>query len=86
MKEFAKKLKWERERHSWSQEQVAEMIGTTTPNVSRRERSITFPGPYFRQKLCEQRHEEQAHTNDPVKLSRWLVCAMIEDSNHMQRD
>jgi len=53
MKEFAKKLKWERERHSWSQEQLAEMIGTTTPNVSRWERSITFPGPHFRQKLCE---------------------------------
>ncbi len=53
MNEFAKKLKWERERHSWSQEQVAEMIGTTTPNVSRWERSITFPGPHFRQKLCE---------------------------------
>jgi transcriptional regulator with XRE-family HTH domain len=53
MQEFAKRLKRERELHSWSQEQVAELIGTTTPNVSRWERGLTFPGPYFRQKLCE---------------------------------
>ncbi|MFL5704903.1 MAG: FxSxx-COOH system tetratricopeptide repeat protein [Ktedonobacteraceae bacterium] len=53
MSEFAKCLKWEREQHSWSQEQLAGLIGTTAPNVSRWERGITFPGRYFRQKLCE---------------------------------
>ena len=53
MKEFAKHVKYERELHSWSQEQVAEMIGTTGPNVSRWERGITIPNLYFRQKLCE---------------------------------
>ncbi len=53
MEEFAKRLKREREQHAWSQEQVAEMIGTTAPNVSRWERGITFPGLHFRQKLCE---------------------------------
>lgn len=53
IKESARRLKWEREQRSWSQEQVAEMIGTTAPNVSRWERGITAPGPYFRQKLCE---------------------------------
>ena len=53
MEEFAKRLKREREQHAWSQEQVAEMIGTTAPNVSRWERGVTFPGLHFRQKLCE---------------------------------
>jgi len=53
MKEFAKLLKQERGRRSWSQEQVAEMIGTTAPNVSRWERGITLPNLYFRQKLSE---------------------------------
>ncbi len=53
MKEFAKRLKRERELRSWSQEQLAQMIGTTAPNVSRWERSVTFPSLYFRQKLGE---------------------------------
>jgi len=53
MEEFAKRLKREREEHAWSQEQVAEMIGTTAPNVSRWERGKTFPGLHFRQKLCQ---------------------------------
>ena len=53
MKAFAEQLKYERELHSWSQEQLAEMIGTTAPNVSRWERNITFPGLHFRQKLGE---------------------------------
>lgn len=49
----AQRLKWEREQRSWSQEQVAEMIGTTAPNVSRWERGLTRPSPHFRQKLIE---------------------------------
>ncbi len=52
-KDFAKLLKRERELHSWSQEQVAALLGTTAPNVSRWERGITLPGLYFRQKLSE---------------------------------
>lgn len=53
MAEYFQQLKWERERHNWSQAEVAEKIGTTAPNVSRWERGITSPGPYFRQKLCD---------------------------------
>ena len=52
-KDFAKLLKHERELHSWSQEKVAAMLGTTAPNVSRWERGVTLPGLYFRQKLSE---------------------------------
>ncbi len=37
---------------NWSQQDVADRIGTTHLNVSRWERGITKPGPYFRRKLC----------------------------------
>ncbi len=36
----------------WSQQEVADHIGTTHLNVSRWERGITKPGPYFRRRLC----------------------------------
>ena len=47
-----RQLKQERELRCWSQLEVADQIGTTTLNVSRWERGITFPGPHFRQGLC----------------------------------
>src|SRR6266567_6790960 len=43
----------ERLRRRWSQLEVADQLGTTPGNVSRWERGITSPGPYFRSKLCE---------------------------------
>jgi tetratricopeptide (TPR) repeat protein/transcriptional regulator with XRE-family HTH domain len=36
----------------WSQQDVADRTGTTHVNVSRWERGITRPSPYFRRKLC----------------------------------
>jgi tetratricopeptide (TPR) repeat protein/transcriptional regulator with XRE-family HTH domain len=41
-----------RNQRRWSQQDVADRIGTTHLNVSRWERGITKPGPYFRRKLC----------------------------------
>ena len=43
----------ERMRRRWTQLEVADQLGTTPGNVSRWERGITSPGPYFRHKLCE---------------------------------
>jgi transcriptional regulator with XRE-family HTH domain len=43
----------ERLRRHWTQLEVADQLGTTPGNVSRWERGITSPGPYFRNKLCE---------------------------------
>lgn len=37
----------------WSQADVADRIGTTHISVSRWERGIAFPTPYFRKKLCQ---------------------------------
>jgi transcriptional regulator with XRE-family HTH domain/tetratricopeptide (TPR) repeat protein len=47
-----KQLKHERERRGWSQEKLAELLGTSFENVSRWERGMTFPQPHFREKLC----------------------------------
>ncbi|MGH2482108.1 MAG: helix-turn-helix domain-containing protein, partial [Ktedonobacteraceae bacterium] len=40
-----------RNMRGWSQQEVAEHIGSTYVNVSRWERGITRPSPYFRKKL-----------------------------------
>ncbi|MBV9690455.1 MAG: tetratricopeptide repeat protein [Ktedonobacteraceae bacterium] len=37
----------------WSQQEVADKLGTTHVNVSRWERGLTRPGPYFRTRLCK---------------------------------
>ncbi|HLI70398.1 MAG TPA: NB-ARC domain-containing protein, partial [Ktedonobacteraceae bacterium] len=41
-----------RNARGWSQAEVAEKLQTTHVNVSRWERGITRPNPYFRKKLC----------------------------------
>ncbi len=46
------RLKKERDRHGWSQSELAERIGTTQVNVSRWETGQTMPGPYLRQQLA----------------------------------
>ena len=37
----------------WSQQDLAELVGTTFVNISRWENGSNFPNPYYRQKLCE---------------------------------
>lgn len=46
-------LKYERELRGWTQSYVAERVGTTQINVSRWEKGLTAPSPYFRQQLSE---------------------------------
>lgn len=43
----------ERKSRQWSQQKVADLVGTTQNNVSRWELGITTPSPYFRTKLCK---------------------------------
>ena len=45
------RLKQERERRGWSQNDVAKKVGTHQINISRWENATTTPSPYFRQKL-----------------------------------
>lgn len=46
-------LRHERERRCWSQQELADKVGSTPLNVSRWERGINQPSPFFRQKLCQ---------------------------------
>ena len=45
-------LRYARQEHGWSQQRVAEQIGTTEDVVSRWERGMRMPSPYYREKLC----------------------------------
>lgn len=47
------RLRRARELRNWSQETLAEKIGTISMNVSRWERGKTRPLPYFREQLCQ---------------------------------
>src|SRR5712664_2579036 len=47
-----RRLKQARELRGWSQAKVAEQIGTDATTVSRWERGMFFPTPYFRERLC----------------------------------
>ncbi|SRR6266487_403500 len=44
-------LRSAREKYGWTQEELAEKIGTTVATVSRWESGVVFPSPYFRKKL-----------------------------------
>src|SRR5437588_726490 len=47
------RLRDAREEHGWSQQELADQVGTTSVNISRWENGITFPNPHSRQRLCE---------------------------------
>jgi transcriptional regulator with XRE-family HTH domain len=46
------RLKHERELRGWSQAKVAMEVGTDPATIGRWERGLSFPYPYFREKLC----------------------------------
>jgi class 3 adenylate cyclase/DNA-binding transcriptional regulator YiaG len=50
---FSEMLRQVRKRRGWSQGDVAEKVGTDFNTVSRWERGLNVPGPYFIQKLCD---------------------------------
>src|SRR5689334_6582860 len=50
---IGQRLLQERKKHSWSQQMLAEKIGTTVLNINRWEHEKTQPQPYYREKLCE---------------------------------
>jgi len=47
------RLREARVERGWSQQELADQVGTTPVNISRWENGSTFPSPYFRQRLCE---------------------------------
>lgn len=53
VKKWADLLRHERELRGWSQEEIAKAVGTDQKVVSRWERGISRPSPYFRKQLVE---------------------------------
>jgi transcriptional regulator with XRE-family HTH domain len=47
------RLLQERKKRSWSQQTLAEKVGTTVLAINRWEHDKTQPQPYYREKLCE---------------------------------
>ncbi len=47
------RLRDERRHRGWSQQEVADQLGTTANTVSRWELGTTYPDPFFRAKLCD---------------------------------
>ncbi len=54
-------LQRERLGRHWTQQTLADAIGTTAITVSRWERGLTRPGPYFRRKLCSLFQKSEQH-------------------------
>jgi len=48
-----RRLREARLDRGWSQQELADLIGTTFVNISRWENGTNFPSPYFRQQLCK---------------------------------
>ncbi|OLE31152.1 MAG: hypothetical protein AUG45_13945 [Ktedonobacter sp. 13_1_20CM_3_54_15] len=69
-----------RTKRKWSQQEVADLIGTTYVNISRWERGITRPNPYFRRKLCALfgKSEQELDISPDVEGTTWNVGERIE--------
>ncbi len=62
-----------RTERKWSQQEVAGLIGTSYVNISRWERGITRPNPYFRRKLCAlfRKSEQELELGTGVESTTW---------------
>src|SRR5947209_4149368 len=49
---IGQRLRHARERLNWSQDQLAEVAGTTARSVNRWEQDKVIPQPYYREQLC----------------------------------
>lgn len=66
-----------RKQHQWSQQEVADHLGTTSHNVSRWELGQTTPGPYFRAKISAlfgTSVEELGLVNGPITGEHSSLC------------
>ncbi len=87
------RLVGERLRRRWTQLEVADQLGTTPGNVSRWERGITSPGPYFRHKLCElfgRKAQELGLAGDgpeelPTQMPTSTTVGLFEAQAHQGR-
>lgn len=76
-------LKQARELRGWSQAKVAREIGTDATTVSRWERGLFLPTPYFRERLCAvfEKNTEELGLLETTELSRG--CERSDDPFHL---
>ncbi|HLZ61760.1 MAG TPA: helix-turn-helix transcriptional regulator [Ktedonosporobacter sp.] len=94
-----RRLKQARELRGWSQAKVAEHIGTDATTVSRWERGLFSPTPYFREKLCtlfsknaaelgllETRDQPQASNESGPSLQSPAPVSSLQASKEWRRE
>jgi tetratricopeptide (TPR) repeat protein len=65
-KEWNEILRYQRDKRGWSQQRLANELGTTEKVVGRWERGESKPGPFYREKLIEQQElPDPAHESTP---------------------
>ncbi len=70
------KLKRERIKHNWSQDDVSEKIGSDSKTIGRWERGESFPSPYYRQKLVDlygKSAEELGLIKEDIDVANWSI-------------
>ncbi|GER81649.1 hypothetical protein KTAU_02870 [Thermogemmatispora aurantia] len=89
-----RRLRQARELRGWSQAKVAEQIGTDATTVSRWERGLFSPTPYFREKLCQlfgknaeelgllDSGKEQPGGSDVTAMAPALVGKEVGENSH----
>jgi transcriptional regulator with XRE-family HTH domain len=76
-------LKRERLLRGWSQEDVAARIGSDPKTVGRWERGLTFPGPYFQQRLVDLFGKDAEALGFITKQEESLSHAPTDSYHHL---
>ncbi len=81
-------LRRARSLKGWSQEELAERVGTAATMVSRWERGIIVPGPYYHERLCAALGKTPgelgfvAETQPSMNAPHVCLVASRDDANH----
>lgn len=77
------RLTQERILHKLSQRELANLLGTSNVNISRWERGLTRPGPYFRQKLCALYGKSEQELG--LEASEYWITSKISELHDSQQ-
>jgi tetratricopeptide (TPR) repeat protein len=77
------RLRYERQRLNWSQEELAQVIGTTSLSINRWEHDKALPRPHYRAELCRL-FNKSADTLFELKSPQALEPAYIWNVPHLR--